>query len=946
MADVFISYSRRDEVFVQRLRESLAECDKDVWVDREDIGPAVEWRREIELGIEGADIFAFVITPDALGSEPCRREREYALAQNKRIVPLLRREPNGVAVPDELKSRNYIFFRSDQEFAPGLTSLLAAIDNLPEWAREHTRLLERAEQWNHHGRDGSFLLRGRDLGEAESWLAEQGKHTEPQPTPLQTEYVIASRKAATRRQRITIAAVLGALGIAVVLAIVALLQRNEAQEQRDEAVRQAHIAQSRELASAAISQLNVDPELSVLLAERAASIDPTIEADRALRRALALSHVEVALRGHTGWIGHAAFSPDGKRVVTASRDGRAALWDASTGARGAWLKGHRDRVSWAVFSPDGRLVATASRDGTARVWDADTGHVRAELDGHTDYVTRVAFSPNGRRVVTASKDATARVWSVATGRTLTTLEGHRRWVTRVEFTAGGRTIVTASDDGTVRTWNAASGAPGRVMRPGSGPISALAVSPSGRRVFADSYGSRDVPVLWDSETGRELHRLRVGSVTTAATFSANGKLLATGDLNGKVRIWSVADGDLLSVLTGHTGAISDLAFDETGARLVSASGDGTARLWDVTSGRTIEDLRGHDGWVSTAAFAPDGRTILTASQDATARIWDATAGQSSTDLQTGSLLTTASFAPQGDYVLTGGASETRLWSLPSGSPELALPLGDALVNDADISRDGRLLVTAHQDGVARLWTRDGELENELKGHSEKLNAAAFSPDGDAVVTASDDGTARIWDLATGHALRLEGHSANVTSAAFSPDGTQVVTAGGTDRTARVWDAASGAELAVLRGHSGPVNTAAFSPDGELVVTGSSDNSARIWDVARGRTRRVLEGHRGLVVAARFSPNGRFVVTASWDGTARVWDVATGEQLLVLRASRGSLADAGFDPAGRRIVIATYLGLARVYDCDVCGSLPDLLRTARTGVTRGLSPAERREFLEQ
>jgi hypothetical protein len=176
MADVFISYSRSDEAFVERLRDGLAENGKDVWVDREDIGPAVEWRREIELGIEGADIFAFVITPDSLGSEPCRREREYALAKNKRIVPLLRREADGLPVPEELKSRNYVFFRTDEEFGPGLTSLVAAIDNLPEWAREHTRVLERAGQWDHHDRDGSFLLHGSDLGEAERWLGEQGDH--------------------------------------------------------------------------------------------------------------------------------------------------------------------------------------------------------------------------------------------------------------------------------------------------------------------------------------------------------------------------------------------------------------------------------------------------------------------------------------------------------------------------------------------------------------------------------------------------------------------------------------------------------------------------------------------------------------------------------------------------------------------------------------------------
>ena len=471
MADVFISYSRRDEEFVERLRETLADNGKDVWVDREDIGPAVEWRREIELGIEGADIFTFVITPDALRSEPCRRELEHAVSTQKRIVPLLRHEPDGLPVPEQLANRNFIYFRTDEEFAPGSAALLAAIDNIPEWVREHTRLLERAEEWEHSGHDRGALLRGGDLREAEAWLVEQAAHEELQPTPLQTEYILASRRAATRRQWVAAAAAVGGLVIAAV-AVVALLQRADAQAERD---RQLRVSQSRQLASTADRQLGIDPELSVLLAQRAASISPTVEAERSLRRALARSQVEVAMRGHRAWVGHAAFSPDGERVVTSSRDGRGGLWDATSGANIAWLP-HRDRVSWAAFSPEGDLVATASRDGTARIWDGVTGEPRATLGGHAEHVSRVEFSPDGRQVVTTSRDATARIWDSATGDQVAVLRGHKRWVTRLEFTADGRSIVTGSDDGTVRVWDAASGAPLSVMRPRAGPVTALAVS--------------------------------------------------------------------------------------------------------------------------------------------------------------------------------------------------------------------------------------------------------------------------------------------------------------------------------------------------------------------------------------------------------------------------------------------------------------------------------------
>ena len=982
MPDVFISYSRRDEEFVQRLREALAESGKDVWVDREDIGPAVEWRREIELGIEGADIFAFVITPDALRSEPCRREREYAVEKNKRIVPLLRHRPDGVAVPDDLASRNYIFFRTDEEFAPGLGSLLAAIDGLPEWTRRHTRLLERAENWERHDRDASYLLRGSDLRDAEGWLSEQSAHKEPQPTPLQTEYILAGRTAATRRQRRTIAAVLGALAIAIVLAIVALLQRNEAQDQRDEAERQAQISRSRELAAIADSQLDDDPELSVLLAERAGSTYPTVEAERALRAALARSHVEVVMR-HKAWVGHAEFSPDGDRVVTASRDGRAALWDASTGEHIAWLP-HQDRVAWAEFSDRGGLVATASKDGTARIWDAETGAPRTRLEGHSGVVSRVAFSPSGGRVVTAGEDGTARIWDVETERQLAVLKGHQDWITSLAFTADGETIVTAGDDGTVRLWDAGSGAPGPIMRPRAGPIGPLAVGPGASpRILSGSFdGGRDAAVIWDSSTGRALHRLPLaGGAALSAAFTADGRRVATGELNGTVRVWAVASGRPLATLTGHTGPISDLAFSHDGGLLVSASGDGTARLWDVGQERVVEELLGHDGWVTTAAFAPDERTILTASQDGTARIWDATAAEPREQLRTGLPSAYASFASDGDSVLTTGPAVVPiLWNPETGAQDVAVSDSTLIATHAAISPDGGLIATTSENHLvgaelveadyAQVWTAGGGLERTFRGHDAKINSVAFSPNSEAIVTASDDGTARIWDVSSGDSRTLEGSGRDVESAAFSPDGTQVLTAG-TDEKARLWDAASGEQVTILRGHSGSVYSAAFSPDGELVVTGSGDNTARIWDLAGDRTRVVLTGHEDTVVAARFSADGRFVVTASHDGTARVWDAFTGEPLLEFRAGDPRLgrsediirrllraaaamdldpedlrvvADVGFDPSGERIVTASNDGAVRVYRCEICGSLDDLLETARAEVTRELTAAERREFL--
>jgi WD40 repeat protein len=151
-------------------------------------------------------------------------------------------------------------------------------------------------------------------------------------------------------------------------------------------------------------------------------------------------------------VNSAAFSPDGKRVITASGDQTARVWDAATGKTLASLQGHTHRVFDAAFSPDGTRVVTASWDHTARVWDAATGKTLASLQGHTSWVNSATFSPDGARVVTASWDQTARVWDAATGKTLASLQGHTDEVNSAAFSPDGARVVTASRDQTARVW--------------------------------------------------------------------------------------------------------------------------------------------------------------------------------------------------------------------------------------------------------------------------------------------------------------------------------------------------------------------------------------------------------------------------------------------------------------------------------------------------------------
>jgi hypothetical protein len=212
MADVFISYSRKDIDFARRLVEALQAAGQESWIDWQGIPYSADWWREICAGIDAADSFLFIISPHSLASRICNLELDFARQNAKRIIPIMhsavegddhhllpdihsQRDDDWAAVAVEnwtaLKKLNWLFFRQGDDFEGAFASLIETAQRDPDHVRQHTRLLVRAKEWAANQHKAAYALRGDDLSQAEKWLAAVGKN--PAPTSLHREYVEASR---------------------------------------------------------------------------------------------------------------------------------------------------------------------------------------------------------------------------------------------------------------------------------------------------------------------------------------------------------------------------------------------------------------------------------------------------------------------------------------------------------------------------------------------------------------------------------------------------------------------------------------------------------------------------------------------------------------------------------------------------------------------------------
>jgi WD40 repeat protein len=680
------------------------------------------------------------------------------------------------------------------------------------------------------------------------------------------------------------------VALVAALAIWALGQRAEAREQADKST-------SRELAARATTVLNADPGLSLALAQRGVSKAPTDQAKSALRQAvLGFRELKVVQVGQP--VDGADLSPDGRRAVSASEDGRVRIWNLRTGRPVLTVTAHRGKARAARFSPDGRTVASGGADGTLVVIDVSTGRRHVVVRNPNTIAYRVAYSRDGHRIAAGYSDGTIRIAATRGSRRVRVLRASRSGVFGVALSDDGTRVAGAGLDGTVWVWDLQGKDRPVLLRGSRHEVTSVSFQPghAGHLITADARGWLR---FWNVERGVQEGKVRAEQQAIfAAQYSRDGRRIVTANEDGAVRVIDAVSRLETAVLRGHTGPAHDVNFSAEGNRVISAGQDGTVRIWDPGMTRVME------GRVTNAAISSDGRRVVAGGARGIVRIWSAATGRLQATLRGHSELSYAWFSP-----------------------------------------DDRRVLSVSQDDTVRVWrAADGKPLHVFRDHGHhNVYAAAIDHAGRRIVSGGEDNRIVVRDLTGGPPVVLTGHNGAVNSVSFSPDDRLLLSAGG-DGTIRIWDAQRAFRpLQVLRGHAGAVSAATFSPDGQKVLSAGVDGTLRVASLHGGDSV-VLHGHDGAVDSAAFNPSGTRIVSSGIDKTVRLWDPHGGEPLATLHTYGIRAWSASFSSDGADVLSSGDDSVSLVR-CEVCGTTADILKLAAARAGRQLSGRGRQRVLE-
>jgi len=956
VADIFISYSRRDIAFVERLYATLQQAHREPWVDWSDIPPTADWLKEIFAAIESSDAFVCVLSPDWVASATCQLEAKHAIETKKRIIPLLYRDTESNKILPELAAKNWILFRDIDAFTQSFRLLESALDTDLTYWRLSSQLLTRARTWADRGHDANITLRGKELTEAEHWLAESANIL-PTPTRLQIEFITASRRAITRRQRTT-AGVFGvSTCIFLILSIIAFALYQDASTQQNIATQQRNTAIARQLALQSSVALSQDqPDVALLLSDEATKLNANVQTRDALLNAIIDSpHIATLYYAPDRSVSQVTVSPDGTTLYGVGSHLYA--WNLANPAHtpttllaASDLTGSRPpSIASVVVSHSGKLLAVIADDRISLV-QANTGKILQKIEppnlvqGLSSGVA-LAFNNDDSRFILADEYST-----VSHGNTQDTVR-----IQQYNTTTG--TVVGAS-----------LSVPYNSQQPftlsGDGSLFAIAECPVIHCAQAQVQ-------VWNVALGQltATMPITVGGVN-ALTFSADNSMLAIGACSldpgtdayrcnhGTIQIWSMVTHSLResAAVTNALGEVQSLAFSPDGHYLVSSLLFGTClgsncnagqlQLWSLQGLQMIgEPFAGHLLDAASPTFLRDELKVATAS-GGSVYIWNARGYDALSpiivypDYQNTIPDSNMAYDPSGSTLSMRNGHDIYTWD-PLASRLITKPIASfAIHGDGFVALTADASIAAECESDILLWSRSTQTITQTLHDSEDTGPcqdAAFSRNSAYLAAAFAQYnpsrlSVTIWNAKTGQLTRRINISGQLSlRVALNEDGSILATLSD-NSTLTLWNVKSGTTIGAPIKLSQRTSDFTFSPNGNTLAF--LQDGVTIMDVYTHKIVATLTpppGESGYAKLA-FSPNGRYIAAMGYY-TLTVWDVNSQTDYADFPHPGSNTLSAVFSPDSRYLAWDSLDGIIIVRPLDLQSWQSEACAIAHRNLTR-------------
>jgi len=954
MTQVFLSSSEKVNVIKEKIGKTLMREGFTIWTNQTDIKTGTAFEEEINKGIEGADNFVYLISPEALQSSYCYLELAHAFATNKRIIPLLIEKTDIELIPSQLQKLQFIDlteYEDREKYRSSIDKLLKELNRDAAYHESHKVLLVKALKWQQQTHNPSVLLRGYNLQHFEAWLKVAKQRTESPPLPLQEEFITASLnqpKASSLEVFISYSRADSDLARRLNESLISLGKLTWFDQES--------IASGEDFRREIYQGIEISDNFVFIISPKSINSpycsDEVEYAQKLNKRIIPILHQKVAAKdlpaalASIQWLDFSQhggdFLTNFTQLVRTIHTDRDHVHNHSK-----WLQRAKE---WENSQKNADLLLRGSEFVLAQAWLKKIEQQNKQppaTELHKEFIQ--ASQTAIEAAETAEKERQQKLLKLQQERTQEVekrLEQEKKnarrqkqWLVVVSlfgavatclgfFAASEYRRAAISEIVAVNRTSQASFALNKQLE-------ALTAAMKAQRLGTDLEQRPFVnlpPKLKNNL--KEMLKIALygikqtnifsghdGSVF-GVKFSPDGAIIASASADNTIKLWK-RDGSLLATLDGkhggHKGSVNEVAFSPDGQLIASASTDNTIKLWK-RDGTVLKTLKGHQDTVKAVAFSPDGQLIASGGNDTTVKLWkrDGTLLKTLKGHQRWSYVYTVAFSPDGQLIASGHRDKIiRIWKR-DGTLLKTLEGHEGPVNLVVFSPDSQLIASGSMDKTIKLWKRDGKLLRTLEGHEAAVNGLTFTPDGQQIVSGSYDKTVRLWKLDGTLLMTLQGHSDAVNTVDVRNYGKNLeIASGSDDNEVRLWRPYSKL-VTTLFGHSDVVSAVDLNAD--VIVSGSADKTLKLWK--RDGTLRELPGHKGSVSTVKISPNGQFIVSGSLDGTVRIWGL-DGKLLNTLKGDTGGINDLVISPDSKFIVSGNWDKTLKIWGLD--GKLLNTLR---------------------